>query len=208
MIEKIEEDNMSKHPTIIQGYRPTRVDAENTLKMLYEHYPKTFFEEVKQRRPLKHDIKADLIADPDFDVSPLLINFTIDWYTNHISYAYATQTAGVKRVDLEGREVGTVTEQEAIAAQQELDKFHKIKNEQAAAAQSMNMVQHTPTLTIPPRSKTQTAAPEFALLYETLATANAAVTGINDPAMRLTVAKATLDAVIKKCQEVRQELGE
>jgi predicted DNA binding protein len=58
-----------------------------------------------------------------------------------------------------------------------------------------------------PRSKAAPIAPEFAQLYETFASASAAVAGINDPAMRLAVAKATLDEVIRKAERVKDELA-
>jgi sRNA-binding protein len=89
--------------------RPSRADSENTILMLCEHYPSCFSE--KQRRPLKRDIAADIKRDDDFTVASELIISAVEWYESHISYDYALSVAGSKRIDLNGREVGTVTEQ-------------------------------------------------------------------------------------------------
>jgi sRNA-binding protein len=134
---------------------------------------------------------------------------------------YATSTPGTKRVDLDGREVGTVTEQEALAAKQRIYEFNEKRNEQRNSPVKVLGDMHArhqisdcavkkldaPPLSLTHRSSRPAAtAPEFTMLYETLATANAAVAGISDPAMRGAVAKTLLDVVIKKFQEVRCEL--
>jgi len=206
-----------KHP--IEGYRPTREDSENVLRTLCDSYPKCFFEDPKQRRPLKPDIAADIIADPEFKVLPVMITAAIDWYMSHVGYRYATSFAGSKRIDLDGREVGTVTEQEALAAKQRIGEINQKRNERAAQAQSpVNVLgaMHASgrisddavrKLDTTPRSKPMAVAPEFASLYETLTAANAAVVGISDPTMRAVVAKVLLDEVIRKCQLMRSELN-
>jgi len=98
--------------------------------MLCEHYPKCFFEEAKQRRPLKRDIAADIVRDDDFAVAPEMITAALDWYKSHVGYDYATTIAGSKRIDMHGREVGTVTEQEAMSAKKRIDEFNEKRNEQ------------------------------------------------------------------------------
>jgi hypothetical protein len=183
--------------------RPTRDDSEFVIRMLAEHYPKAFFEEPRQRRPLKQNILPDILADKNFEVEPNLITAAIDWYTGHLGYDYALSTPGSKRVDLDGREIGTVTEQEALFAQQRIDEYNRKKN-QTPMVKFLNDV--APTAPPPPRRAPATIAPEFTPLYETLAAANAAVIGTPDPIMRGVVAKVLLDEVIKRCQQVRFEL--
>jgi sRNA-binding protein len=183
--------------------------------MLCRSFPKCFFEDPKQRRPLKHNIAADIIEDPDFQVSPAMITAALEWYTNHVGYDYVT-LAGSKRIDLDGREVGTVTEQEFLAAKHRINDYNHRRNELARInpvkvlsdmhASGKISDDAVKKLDATPRGKTVGVAAEFAPLYETLTAANAAVVGISDPSMRSAVAKVLLDEVIKKCQQRKMEL--
>jgi len=214
-----------KHPPTIANLRPTRIDSENIIKMLCESYPKCFFGEARQRRPLKQNIEADIIKDQDFDVAPEMIRAAMEWYKSHIGYDHALSSIGAKRIDLNGCEVGTVTESEALAARQGIaDKGSAIamRNLATSPVRILNEMHaegrisdcaikklDAPPMSPTPRSRTAaTVVPEFAPLYETLAAANAAVVGINDSALRIAVAKASLDVVIKKFQQVRSGLEE
>jgi sRNA-binding protein len=212
---------MMEHPKTTIPYRPTRTDSENVIRMLCDHYPKCFFEDPKQRRPLKQDIATDIIADPDFNVVHEGIAAALDWYKQHIGYrGFAMSNAGARRIDLDGREVGTVTEQEAIAARQQLNDYHEERNEKAATSPTRILGKMradgqisdcgVKKLDAPPpvsaRSKAAVMAPEFAALYEMLASANAAIVNITDPELRAAMAKTSLDVVIKKFQQVRSEL--
>jgi sRNA-binding protein len=62
----------------------------------------------KMRRPLKKDILADLqregLLAPSF-------RSAVGWYQGNFGYQYTLQ-AGTKRIDLDGKEVDTVTKQE------------------------------------------------------------------------------------------------
>jgi sRNA-binding protein len=200
--------------------RPSREANEQINRMLCEHYPKCFFEDPRQRLPLKQKIVDDIINDQDLDVSPGLITAAVDWYKSNIGYAgFAMSIPGAKRINLDGKAVGTVTESEAVAAQQRLDEFHRGKNERVpqspartlhephASGLPETVVKKLEPSAAQPRSKMAAAAPEFVPLFDTLATANAAVVGITDPAMRAVVVKATLDVVSKKLEQVRSELG-
>jgi sRNA-binding protein len=92
-----------------------RDDCEHVIKMLVERYPKCFFDYPRLRRPLKKTIVDDLLSD-GFAVAPDLIRASVEWYQSNLGYQYAMQ-AGSKRLNLNGKEVGTVTEQEALASQ-------------------------------------------------------------------------------------------
>jgi sRNA-binding protein len=209
-----------KHLTVAT-YRPSRTDNERVIRMLCEHYPKCFSEEPKQRRPLKPDIAADIVRDDDFAVAPEMITAAVEWYQSHIGYDHAMTIAGSKRIDLNGREVGTVTEQEALFAKHKIYEFNEKRNEQRALQSPVKVLGEmhargqisdcaVKKLDAPmsPTARTTAAAPEFAPLHETLAAANTAVVGISDPAMRAAVVKASLDVVIKKFQQVRSELAD
>jgi sRNA-binding protein len=200
-----------KHP-ITSPRRPSRIDIENVVLMLCNTYPKSFFEDPRQRQPLKDNIAADIIADPELQVSPAMIAAAVEWYESHVSYDYV-MSAGSKRIDLDGRAVGTVTEQEARAARHRIDEFNHRRNELAKSnpARVLREMHASGSISddamkkldAAPRSKPLAVATEFAPLYETLTAANAAVVGISDPTLRVVVAKALLDEVIKRCEQQR-----
>lgn len=97
------------------NYLPTREESEHTIRLLVDRYPKCFFADPQQRRPLKKNIVADLQKD-GLPVARELLVPAVDWYRSHFGYLYALQ-AGAKRVDLFGKETAAVTEQEQYAAQ-------------------------------------------------------------------------------------------
>ena len=96
------------------AYRPDRDESEHIIRMLVDRYPQTFFEEPRQRQPLKKTILDDLIND-GFPVAREPLNAAVDWYQSHFGYHYALQ-AGAKRIDLHGKAASTVTQKEALAA--------------------------------------------------------------------------------------------
>src|SRR6266851_457107 len=208
-----------KHTTTM-AHQVTREDKENVARMLVENYPKCFFDNPRQRRPLKKNIAADVVADKNLEVADELIIAAVDWYKSNIGYSYGLANAGATRIDLNGDVVSKVTALEASKAQQTVDDFHRKKNEQAnnpvRVLNEMYVDGRIPDdavkkldapMSLPIRTKATPIAPEFAALQETLTSANAAVIGISDPAMRLAVAKATLDEVIRKAGQVKEELA-
>jgi sRNA-binding protein len=96
------------------SYRYSREEVESAIELLSELYPKCFFLDPGQRRPLKKNIETDLIRD-GIQLAHELLRAAIDWYESHFGYKLALQT-GAKRIDLTGKEVGTVTELEHRAA--------------------------------------------------------------------------------------------
>jgi sRNA-binding protein len=88
----------------------TRQQTEDAIQLLAELYPKCFFADTKQRRPLKHNIVADLIND-GVELGRELVRNSVDWYESSFGYQHALQ-AGVKRIDLQGNLGAAVTEQE------------------------------------------------------------------------------------------------
>jgi len=114
------------------SYRPNRDECDAIIAALAKRYPACFFEEPKLRRPLKKNILADLHEDG--------VQFTaeetaaaVKWYESHFAYQYALQ-AGAKRVDLAGREAGTVTPAEQHSAQLYIE---TCKREKAKRKQEM-----------------------------------------------------------------------
>jgi sRNA-binding protein len=85
------------------------------IKHLAEKYPKCFSENPSMRRPLKKNIIDDLDREKTLDHEALVQ--VLDWYCGHFIYRRGL-IAGAKRIDLNGKEVGTVTpaEQEEARA--------------------------------------------------------------------------------------------
>jgi sRNA-binding protein len=206
-----------KHTTTMTTYRATREESENIVRMLVENYPKTFFENPRQRRPLKKNIAADIIADKVLQVTDEAIIAAVDWYKKNIGYqGYAMSVPGALRVNLNGDVVGKVTPMEASEAQKILDDYHAKKNAEQAnnPVRVLNDMYANGRVTddgvrkvdAPTRAKAVAIAPEFAQLYETLTIANSTVAGITEPTMRLAIARAVIEEVIRKAGETREEL--
>jgi hypothetical protein len=106
-------------------YPFNREENENAIRMLAERYPKCFFVEPQQRRPLKKNIVADLQKDGCPTASELIAS-AVEWYKSHFAYHYHVQ-AGVKRVGLNGEDDGTVTELEARNAQKYVNRWSGVQ---------------------------------------------------------------------------------
>jgi sRNA-binding protein len=91
-----------------------REEAEYAIKVLVEQYPRTFFPDPHSRLPLKRNLATDLERD-GCPLTPQQISAGLDWYQHHFAYQYKLR-AGSKRIDLNGKEIGSVTEAEQRAA--------------------------------------------------------------------------------------------
>ena len=96
-------------------YRIPREQIEELIQYLATTYPKTFFVQPHLKRPLKKNILLDLDKDRVLDDERREAAF--NFYTRDWNYEQALQ-AGAKQIDLNGKEVGTVTEQEESEAKQ------------------------------------------------------------------------------------------
>jgi sRNA-binding protein len=83
-----------------------RADRDEIIAHLAQRFPKCFFVDPPQRRPLKHTVIDDLEREDVLDREKLAQ--AGDWYCSHFSYEYAL-VAGNERVDLDGKKAGTVT---------------------------------------------------------------------------------------------------
>ena len=103
-----------------------RHEADEYIKMLAHHYPKTFFETGQRRMPLKIGIDVDIQKDGSL-TDLTTINDIIYFYVGHIGYSYNTK-AGVSRLDLDGNPCEKVTESEQRAAEQKIEEFNEFRN--------------------------------------------------------------------------------
>jgi sRNA-binding protein len=202
----------------IRAYRYNREESEAVIRMLAEKYPKSFFVDPRLRRPLKQNILVDLERD-GFPVAHDLITAAVDWYKSHFGYLYALQ-AGAKRVDLEGKEVGTVTESEQAGAQKEIQERKKLLNERNGLNAAKTLVALHAARRIPddqlrkleapsmtPKAKAPPTLPDLIRLHEAVAAADAAWTGPGDANLRAALTSAALGIVIKEAQSVINSLA-
>jgi sRNA-binding protein len=92
-------------------------DHNKVIDCLSELYPRCFFRDPKKRLPLKVNITADIEKAADPSLAQFNVGAAVAWYTGHVGYDYCCATAGNERVDLNGKVVGKVTENEARDAQ-------------------------------------------------------------------------------------------
>ena len=202
----------------MRAYRYNREESEAVIRMLTDRYPKCFFQNPKLRRPLKRNIQADLEL-AGFPAAHELITAALDWYKSHFGYQYALQ-AGAKRIDLEGNEVGTVTESEQAGAQKEIQERKKLLNERNGLNAAKTLVALHAARRIPddqlrkleapsmtPKAKAPPTLPELIRLHEAVAAADAAWTGPDDANLRAALTSAALGIVIKEAQSVINSLA-
>jgi sRNA-binding protein len=142
-----------------------RDDRDRAIEALSEMYPKAFFENPRQRRPLKHDIakdiKKDLAANPDCELRYYDIDDAVAWYTSHVGYYKACDTAGTPRLNLQGAKAGTVTATEAREASERANEiFEQIEDRKEAAKKRALPVSQ-------PTAATAVAAPPKMLTVDT-----------------------------------------
>jgi sRNA-binding protein len=188
---------------------PTRTESEDTIRMLAERFPKCFFEDPKMRRPLKKDILADLQHDGLLASS---FRSAVGWYQGNFGYQYALQ-AGARRIDLDGKEVDTVTEQE----QRDAEKYIA-ERKRAQRENNLNLPIATMTslhkagkitddtlrkVTLPhaaPRTTTMDADSPLTRLMTLIEGVDRALTDTTNPTLRTTFGIAGLKAVAAEVQ--------
>jgi ProP effector len=194
-------------------YKPTRQDSEEVIRMLADRYPKCFFEDPKLRRPLSNDILTDLQQKETVPVAKELLVAARDWYQSHLAYLYSLQ-AGAKRIDLNGKEVGTVTEQEETAAQNQIKAIHQ-NQKQRTATETLNALHaagripddQVRKLDAPMTKTAKAIAPELTKLFEAVMAASTTLTGSSDPGLRAAMAAAALNVVRQEAQRVIDSLN-
>jgi sRNA-binding protein len=95
-------------------------DHNEVIQLLSELYPKCFFANPQQRRPLKHRIIDDIEQADDPRLAGFDVSAAINWYEGHIGYDYACSQAGTVRLNLDGNVIGKVTLSEAQEAQEHI----------------------------------------------------------------------------------------
>jgi sRNA-binding protein len=190
------------------AYKFDRQELEDSIQTLAEKYPKCFFTNPPLRRPLKKNIVEDLQKD-GVPMAIELISATVDWYKSHYGYQCCLK-AGEKCLDLNGREVGTVTESEHYAAQK---KIQEINERRLAERNSIRTTSSLVTarrisddqlkkIDAPPISR-PIVRPELTPLYEAVLAANTAMsTPVSNGNMRAAITAAVIGVVIEEAQRI------
>jgi sRNA-binding protein len=92
-------------------------DHREVIGKLARLFPKAFFEDGRQRVPLKPNITADIEKMGCADLIGVDVAGAVDFYMTHVGYQIGSSTAGKMRFDLDGNAVKKVTAQEAAVAQ-------------------------------------------------------------------------------------------
>jgi sRNA-binding protein len=95
------------------GGTPQRERSQALVDYLASRYPRCFFADPAQRRPLKHGITDDLLENTN--MSPEEISQALAWYCGAPGYRFKVRS-GAARLDLNGDVAGMVTRQEQEAA--------------------------------------------------------------------------------------------
>jgi len=105
----------TKNRENIMTYSYNRYETEAAIRILCEAYPNCFFEDPHLRRPLDNCIISDLEKDGALEDYDLLVH-AVKFYQNNFGYRYKI-LAGAGKINLDGKEVGIVTESEFLRTQ-------------------------------------------------------------------------------------------
>lgn len=114
-----------------------REQLEQLIEYLAATYPKTFFTQPHLKRPLKKNILLDLEKDRVLDDGKR--EAAVSFYQRDWNYE-AALLAGAKRIDLDGKEVGTVTEQEQMEARKRAQEQKQQRREKLKAQGPVEVV--------------------------------------------------------------------
>jgi sRNA-binding protein len=176
---------------------PSRTESEEIIQALALRFPKCFFENPKLRRPLKKDILADLqlegFSSPSF-------RSAIEWYKGNFGYQYRLQ-AGEKRIDLDGKEVDTVTELEQRKAEEYVAERKRGQRDNHQNLAGSPMISHsTPRKgALPPAAPASSPGP-LARLKALVEGVDRVLTDTTDPTLRATFGVAGLQTVAAEVQ--------
>ena len=184
--------------------------------MLADRYPKCFFENPSLRQPLKKNIFADLQKD-GVPVASELLSPAIEWYESHFCYQYGIK-AGANRIDLNGKQVQVVTEQEQRSAEKYIAEC-KQRQRLSSAVQTtaaLHRAKLVPDdalrkIDAPPKVVTTELAPAMpnaiALVQSRLDAIARTIAETADPALRDAFAVVGLRVVIAEAERLIDSLG-
>jgi sRNA-binding protein len=133
--------------------------AKAILAVFQERFPKTFFSNAKEIRPLKIDIHHDLYAVFAGHYPKKAINRTLKLYTRQSDY-FSVLTLGAQRVDLEGKPSGEVLQEHIEIAVDAKARQQRRDARKEAREQSEEQTQKVPEQIIPDNEEEAKSPPE------------------------------------------------
>jgi sRNA-binding protein len=190
-------------------YKYQRDELEQAIQCLANRYPKCFFTNPRQRRPLKKNIINDLEKDGAPLASELLAE-GVQWYMSHIGYLSVLE-GGLKRVDINGDAVGTVTELEAHVAAKKLEEIRNerravqdpIRTATALVANGRIAEDQLRKIPAPAIAKPAAVCAELARLHKAVIDPNSAISiKLENADIRAAVTAVVMGVVLKEAQAV------
>jgi sRNA-binding protein len=189
-----------------------RSQLEELIDYLSVKYPKTFFTQPHLKQPLKKNILLDLERDRVLDEEKRVAAVT--FYQNDWNYE-ATLLAGAKRIDLDGKEVGTVTEQEQNEARKRVQAqkqqlrekkdpitiMRKLHANGEISTDQLSKVS-APPLARPPMTKAKTDGVDLTQLYTLLNSTNDIVAKTENVPLQSAVAVAALKVLVAEANKL------
>ena len=93
----------------------TRTRIDKVIELLCAHFPNCFVQFERRRRPLKLRIDCDITERLGDQIDRKLLSVALRFYVRNVHYGNSQQ-AGAPRIDLDGNQVGEVSEEDALTA--------------------------------------------------------------------------------------------
>jgi len=176
-------------------------DRDELIGYLADKFPKCFFVDPAQRRPLKHNIIEDLEDLKILDRHRLLQN--LDWYESHFTYRYNI-LAGAERIDLDGKKAGTVT----VTEQREARAWVEERKLEIARRQEVRPAVVAAKSATTTNGHAGTALhPSLAEIQRTIRIASGLLTEQAYEPLRATLAIAALREIVTQAEKLIDELA-
>ena len=213
--------------TMISGPYPRtipREEIESYVSYLSQKFPKCFFVDARLRRPLKKGIEDDLAREGVLDAEKRTA--AVSFYTRNWTYRAMLQ-AGTERVDLNGHKAGTVSPQEHLDAQRQLQHEKQIEAARRSVERELALNSTNPIavmsklhanrqittdqlskvtiskVTVPPKKPTLT----FGRLQKLVETLNTTAADTSDEELKQALVTATLQILISEAQQLIERKG-
>ena len=115
---------MSDSQTRKKNQQRSRRAREEWLPALIARYPQTFFEDPRQRKPLKIGVHKDILADDANELASYQLTSALRWYTGALGYQLSIQE-NADRINLAGEVAGQVSADDATAAAEKVKQIRE-----------------------------------------------------------------------------------
>jgi sRNA-binding protein len=119
---------MSDNASRKKNQQRNRRAREEWLPALCLKYPKAFFEDPRERQPLKVGIHQDILAEESNTLAAYQLTSAMRWYTGAYGYQLSLKE-GTMRVDLAGEDTVAVNAADAVASSEKVKLIKARMNE-------------------------------------------------------------------------------